>query len=186
MQKFLTYISTLKMFRAFERLRSKRGFTLIEILVVIGMLAILSTIVLIAVNPLRQFAQARNTERQNDVAVLLNAISERIADHGGQFWTSADTTGCGADLPSTQTEIGNKSTDYDVRPCLVSAYLAELPKDPTTGINTCTTAACANSGESYDLGYMVSEDPDTRRVTVCAPGAAETALPESTSFCLTR
>ena len=40
---------------------SPRGFTLIEILVVLGMLALLSTVVLVAINPLRQFAQARET-----------------------------------------------------------------------------------------------------------------------------
>ena len=52
-----------------------RGFTLIEILVVIGMLAILTTVVLVAVNPLRQFAQARNSQRQSNVAAILNAVT---------------------------------------------------------------------------------------------------------------
>ena len=45
----------------------KKGFTLIELLVVIGILAVLLTIVLIAINPGRQFAQANNTKRRSDV-----------------------------------------------------------------------------------------------------------------------
>jgi prepilin-type N-terminal cleavage/methylation domain-containing protein len=34
---------------------NKKGFTLIEILVVIGIIGILATVVLVAVNPSRQF-----------------------------------------------------------------------------------------------------------------------------------
>ena len=41
----------------------KKGFTLIEILVVIGIMAVLATIVIIAINPAKQFAQARNADR---------------------------------------------------------------------------------------------------------------------------
>jgi type IV pilus assembly protein PilA len=164
----------------------RRGFTLIEILVVIGMLAILSTVVLVAVNPLRQFAQARNTQRQNDVAVILNAVTERIADNGGDFLNTNDSGTCANELPATATPIGNGTSEFDIRPCLVTTYVTELPKDPALGVNTCTTSGCNGPNESYDLGYTVSEDQVTRRVTVCAPNAAEQALPGSTAFCLTR
>ena len=50
------------------------GFTLIEILVVIGIIAILAAIVIIAINPAKQFAQARNTQRTANVNAILNAI----------------------------------------------------------------------------------------------------------------
>jgi prepilin-type N-terminal cleavage/methylation domain-containing protein len=164
-----------------------RGFTLIEILVVIGMLAILSTVVLVAVNPLRQFAEARNSERENDVAAILNSISERVADNGGTFSTPNDPLGCTVALPTTATVIGNAHPmDLDLRPCLVSAYLSELPHDPSTGQNTCTTQTCSTPDEHYYLGYTVFQDPATSRVTVCAPAAAEQAIIGSNAFCLTR
>src|SRR5512144_3058252 len=63
----------------------KRGFTLIELLVVIGILAILLTIVLIAINPARQFAQANNTKRRSDVTAILNAIHQYGADNHGNM-----------------------------------------------------------------------------------------------------
>ncbi len=52
----------------------QKGFTLIELLVVIGILAILLAIVLIAINPARQFAQANDTKRESDVHTILNAF----------------------------------------------------------------------------------------------------------------
>ena len=161
-----------------------RGFTLIEILVVIGMLAILATVVLVAINPLRQFAQARNSQRQANVSALLNAISERIADNRGMF-TDADGS-CAIALPATATDI-KKSGGYDLRPCLVPTYIAELPYDPSTGNNTCSEDAGCVSG-SYDTGYTVIQEATSTggRITVCAPAAIESALPGSTSFCLTR
>ncbi|MBA3789334.1 prepilin-type N-terminal cleavage/methylation domain-containing protein [Patescibacteria group bacterium] len=163
-----------------------RGFTLIEILVVIGMLAILSTVVLIAVNPLRQFAEARNSQRQNDVGTILNALGERLADNGGSFLQPALTRNdsCVTSLPATSTDIAKIGPD--LRPCLVPTYMSELPRDPLNGFNKCTTAGCSGTGENYDLGYTVAQDATTGRITVCAPSAAEPSIASSTSFCLTR
>ncbi|KKR39597.1 MAG: hypothetical protein UT72_C0005G0013 [Candidatus Woesebacteria bacterium GW2011_GWB1_40_101] len=63
--------------------KQNSGFTLIELLVVIGILGILLAIVLIAINPAAQFAQANNTARTNDVNTILNAIHQYSADNRG-------------------------------------------------------------------------------------------------------
>lgn len=168
--------------------RASRGFTLIEILIVIGMLAILSTIVLVAVNPLRQFAQARNTQRQHDVDALLDAVTERIADNGGIFATTTDTSsaGCSQALPSVAQDIGDTtSNQMNLYACLVPDYLADLPRDPSVGYVDCPTGQVCY-GAHFDLGYTIKQDPANHRVTVCAPQAAESAIPGSTAFCVTR
>jgi type IV pilus assembly protein PilA len=158
------------------RINNKRGFTLIEILVVIGIIAILAAIVIIAINPARQFAQARESQRVSNVNAILNAIGQNIADNKGLFTCTAYST-----LPATAADISG--TAANIRSCLVPTYLPELPFDPVTGSNTCTgsDSTCA----TYDTKYTVVQDM-TGRITVCAPDAVESAITGSAAICVTR
>ena len=159
-----------------------KGFTLIEILIVIGIIAILATIVIIAINPSRQFAQARNTQRTSNVTTILNAIGQRIADNKGIFPT---TTDCEALTPGTTYTIGIGSGTFlapataliDLS-CLTPTYIpSQLPIDPATGIWTSATV--------YNTQYNVMVDT-LNRYTVCAPNGAETSVPGSSAICMTR
>lgn len=133
------------------------GFTLIELLVVIGILGILLAIVLIAINPARQFAQANNTARRSDVNSLLNAIHQFAADNKGKLPTNMPAKGAAAENIS--------STAGDICADISPTYIAQLPTDPKLNI-----AAVGDCTAAYNTDYQVSVD-SSGRVTVSAPDA---------------
>lgn len=148
-------------FNLIHKMKSlKRGFTLIELLVVIGILVVLFAIVLVAVNPTRQFAQARNTTRRSNVAAILNAIGQYSAENSGNL---------PAGITSTAQNISN--TGANLCGSLVPIYLASLPVDPQSTnpdpINSCVGA--------YNTNYQVYVDANNR-LTVLAP-TTEVAAP---------
>lgn len=61
------------------------GFTLIEVLLVIAILAILAAIVIVALNPAKQLATARDGQRSSDVFAILNALHQYALDNQGSF-----------------------------------------------------------------------------------------------------
>ncbi len=105
-------------------LKGKSGFTLIELLVVIGIIGILAAVVLVAVNPGRQFSSARDTQRRADLYSITNAIYQYAAENNGNLPTVITTT---------PTHIGTGGGLTNLAPIIAPTYIAAVPKDPSTG-----------------------------------------------------
>ena len=137
-----------------HRRPAQAGFTLIEILIVIGIIAILAAIVLVAVNPAKQFQKANDAQRSSNVNAILNAVGQYMVDHQGTI---------PSEITTTAQDISNGGAN--ICSVLTPDYLAALPGDPTDGssqsITSCTT---------YNTGYQIKKDSNNR-ITVTAPHA---------------
>jgi prepilin-type N-terminal cleavage/methylation domain-containing protein len=133
--------------------RKYPGFSLIEILIVVGLILILAAITIVAINPAKHFRDTRNSERSSDISELLNAISQFTAEEGR---TLADL----GTIPLCSDGPGNIGTGaIDLQPALVDEFIVEIPQDPSVGtdVNTGYTI-CQTDGGRVELQAPNAED----------------------------
>ena len=137
----------------------KGGFTLIELLLVIGIIAILASIVIVAINPTKQLGDARNAQRRSDVNTILNAVYQYAIDNDGTLPACLDDNDthpiC---ISATCTGV---TDGCDLHTELVSDYLVSIPFD-------------ASGATGNDTNYTITQET-SGRVTVAAPSAEQGA-----------
>ena len=131
-----------------------KGFTLIELIVSVSIAALVGAAILYFLNPPQQLALARNNQRTSHINIIASAVRERIIDHHGVFQTDCPS----GPLPTSTTQMGSGSGNYDIEPCLVPVYLTVMPLDPANGTSSAT-------------GYSVLYNTTTTQVIVSAPNA---------------
>lgn len=150
-------------------LRSQKGFTLLELIVVMAIIAALSTTVIVAINPAQRFIQARDARRTTDVESILTAVHEYIVDNKGTYppgiTTSDQQLGTSTGNPSCAVSTGGCSVTNTA--CLdlsstLAKYLKSIPVDPLNG-----TAQKTNYAVSIDTNGIVT-------VKACGTGTGTT------------
>ncbi|MBF8280259.1 MAG: hypothetical protein HW383_32 [Candidatus Magasanikbacteria bacterium] len=145
----------------------KKGFTLIELIIVMAIIAILALIIFVAVDPSRRIHAANNANRASNVNAILNAYLNYVADNKGTHVTSTSSgvtymigTGAGAGTCAATTTSAKL-----VLTALVDNYISSIPYDPVTG----------NSDETRYWSY---KSPNGRvTVGACNPETEGTTTP---------
>jgi len=138
-----------------------RGFTLVEMLVVLGILGILATVVLITLNPLEQLHKSNDAQRKNDLAQIKRALDLYYDDNGKYPASSVDF------------KIINVATTLNWGNAWLP-YMSKLPKDPIAKNSYEYYSPASANGQTYYLYANLergAKDPQ-----VCNSGSACTSI----------
>lgn len=142
-----------------------RGFTLLEILLVVAMLAILVGSIVAAVNPAVQLAEARDAKRHQDVNALAEAFLQYYSRHGSypENLPASDAVCYGLYTNSSFSicSEGYQCGGFSIADTLVGeGFITEIPQDPIDPSQT---------NPEYS-GYLAFKNSNGH-VRVCAPFA---------------
>ena len=144
-----------------------RGFTLVEIMVVIGIIGILSAIVYANFSDSRKIT--RDNIRKTDLKNLQIAIELYKAQNG--VYPDACTPGSGAWSGSVKGDAGCRTRSSDFITGLVPDYIADLPIDPMYN----------SYSDTSNAGYLYRVSTDKLEYKLMANSSVEKMLVTSYS-----
>ncbi len=148
----------------------RAGFTLLEVLLVVAIIAILAGIVILAINPSKQLADARNAQRKVDVNTILNATYQYALDNNGAIPSTIPTGTCGGATTNEICATGAASCTGLVDLTVLTTnqkYVVSIPTDPSGATTTNGT------------GYHTTKSANNR-ITVCAVTTENGSTPSVT------
>jgi len=148
---------------------SKKGFTLVELLVVISIIALLSTIAVVSLGSAR--AKARDTARIADMKQVSTALEQYYADQGGYppvaiVGTSIVIGDANHKVLCSLNTAGGSSfnTAANCPAASTTTYMGNIPAYPTPGLSTdaitCTASTTPDANFCYTSDKAWSANTD--------------------------
>lgn len=120
-------------------LKNKKGFTIIEVLIVLAIAGLIMLIVFLAIPTLQR--NSRNTQRNNDASLVIAAVNDCINNKNGQ------TTSC-----NSADEIDPDFLDSTkLRQLTAVNYAAGFPGN-NTSVNFFYNLKCNPAGDGLQVG----------------------------------
>lgn len=119
----------------------QKGFTLIELILVIAIIIIIAAAIFVALNPAKRIGDANDSKRWSDVNQVLNAVHQSVVDNKGTFpnaasWTTGvnfvlGTNGAGCDAGCGA--VATQAACLNLSDLTTNNYIAAIPTDPVSG-----------------------------------------------------
>ena len=154
----------------------QKGFTLLELLIVITILAILTLVVVLFINPVEMLKKARDVQRMSDMAVLRTAIVLYLQDRSTNTLTGCVTAQPGPAATSSQWVSTPSDASGAVNLFGTTGYgsttVANYTKNDSTGWVRVNFASVASSSSPPVAKLPI--DPINQAGTVADSTSADT------------
>lgn len=143
-------------------MKSKSGFTIVELLIVIVIIAILATLVIISYNGIQQ--RARDAKRINDIKSVAKAVEAYYAING--TYPSTGGLGFGSALGDANcTDAGTHTANWV--PNVTPGFMSALPQ--SEGPRTTTYPRCykyVSNGSFYVISAWMAAETGPQTTTL--------------------
>ncbi len=148
----------------------QKGFTLIELIVAIGILAILATFIMATLNPYEQFAKSQDARRKSDLSQVQKALEAYYQDNGRYPYSTTDE-----ESPNYAIKSGEADNAIKAWGTSWGQYMQVLPKD-SSGRTYVYYTDDATDNQSYWL--YASLERGSKDIQACNSGLICTGVPD--------